>query len=72
MSKRFALLAVVAACFAGACGGDDNDESGTDDSAGGVESTQPEATGGEGYSPAMRSNFMNGVQLRPPTAGARL
>jgi hypothetical protein len=65
MSKRFALLALVAVCFVGACGDDDSDESGTDDSAGGAETTQPEASGGEGYTPGMRSNFMNACVAQP-------
>ena len=71
MSKRLALLALAAVCFVGACGGDDSDESGTDDSAGGAETTQPEATGTEGYAPEMRSNFMNACVAQPGATEAK-
>ena len=71
MSKRLALLALAAVCFVGACGGDDSDESGTDDSAGSAETTQPEASGGEGYTPAMRSNFMNACVAQPGATEAK-
>lgn len=71
MSKPFALLALVAALSVGACGGDDSDESGTDDSAGGAETTQPESSGGEGYSAAMRSNFMNACVAQPGATDAK-
>ncbi|HKA83714.1 MAG TPA: hypothetical protein VKD21_07610 [Acidimicrobiales bacterium] len=71
MSRRFALLALVAVCFVGACGGDDSDESGTDDSAGSDETTQPEASGGEGYTAAIRSNFMNACVAQPGASDAQ-
>ena len=80
MRKGFAVLALMAIVVLGSCGDDDSDETDaggdttsatdqgdTDDGSGTDQTSQPEAPVGEGYTDAVRTNFLNACA--PPTTG---
>jgi hypothetical protein len=84
MRKGLTVLALMAALVLGACGGGDDtdetgadgdtpgatdDDSGTDETAGDGETSQPEAPG-EGYTDAMRRNFLNACAAQPGASQA--
>jgi hypothetical protein len=86
MPKRFALPVLMAVFVLGACGGDDSDEtdaggdtttsatdddSGTAETGGNGETSEPVAPGGEGYTDAMRSNFLNACAAQPGASQAQ-
>jgi hypothetical protein len=84
MRKEFAVLALMAIVVLGSCGDDDSDETDvgadttsvtdqgdTGDGSGTDETSQPEAPVGDGYTDAIRTNFLNACAAQPGATQAK-